>query len=44
MCFWWGNLNEEGHVENLGIDGRTILKWILNIYAGAGVECVKLVQ
>jgi hypothetical protein len=26
--FWWGNLRERGHLENLGIDGRIILKWI----------------
>ena len=25
---WWGNLRERDHFENLGIDGRIILKWI----------------
>jgi hypothetical protein len=25
----WGNLRERDRLENLGIDGRTILKWIL---------------
>jgi len=24
--FWWGNLRERGHFEDLGIDGRVILK------------------
>jgi hypothetical protein len=24
--FWWGNLREEGHLEDSGVDGRIILK------------------
>jgi len=27
--FWWGNLRERDHLENSGIDGRIILRWIL---------------
>jgi hypothetical protein len=26
--FWWGNLRERDHWEDLGIDGRIILRWI----------------
>jgi hypothetical protein len=26
--FCWGNLSERDHLEDPGIDGRTILKWI----------------
>ena len=26
--FWWGNLGERHHLEELGVDGRIILKWI----------------
>jgi hypothetical protein len=26
--FWWANLNKNDCLENLGKDGRTILKWI----------------
>jgi hypothetical protein len=26
--FWWGNLKERDHLENPGIDGRIILRWI----------------
>jgi hypothetical protein len=26
--FWWGNLKERGHLEDPGVDGRLILRWI----------------
>jgi len=26
--FWWGNLRERDNLEDLGIDGRIILRWI----------------
>ena len=26
--FWWRNLRERGHLEDPGIDGRIILRWI----------------
>ena len=31
MCtgFWWGNLRERDHLEDKGVDGRIILRWIL---------------
>jgi hypothetical protein len=28
IVFWWGELRESDHLEDLGIDGRIILKWI----------------
>jgi len=26
--FWLGNLRERDHLEDLGVDGRIILRWI----------------
>ena len=26
--FWWGNLRDGQHLEDLGVDVRIILKWI----------------
>jgi hypothetical protein len=30
--FWWGDLKERDHLENLGADERIILKWIVKEY------------
>jgi len=32
--FWWGNLKEKDHFEDLGIDGRIILQWIFKKWDG----------
>jgi len=26
--FWWGNLRERDHLQEPGVDGRIILRWI----------------
>ena len=26
--FWWGNLRERDHLDESGIDGRILLRWI----------------
>jgi len=26
--FWWGNLRERDHLEDSGMDGRLIFRWI----------------
>jgi hypothetical protein len=27
--FWWGNLRERKHLEDIGVDGKAILKCII---------------
>jgi len=27
--FWWRNMRDRDHLEDQGIDGRIILRWIL---------------
>jgi hypothetical protein len=32
--FRWGNVRERDHLEDLGVDGRIILKWVLKEWDG----------
>ena len=34
--FWWGNVREGDHLEDLDVDGRLILKWIFKQWGGMG--------
>jgi hypothetical protein len=34
--FWWGDLMERSHLEDLGLDERIILKWIFRARSGLG--------
>jgi len=33
--FWWGNMRERDHLEDRGVDGRIILRWISRKWDGA---------
>ena len=37
IAFWWGNLMERIHLENPGLSGTIILKWILKRLGGRGL-------
>jgi hypothetical protein len=41
--FWWGNLREARHLDDPNVDGRTILKWILQKWNG-GIDWIDLAQ
>jgi hypothetical protein len=40
--FSWGNLRERDHLENLGVDGITILKWIFKKWDEAWTRLIWL--
>jgi hypothetical protein len=41
--FWWVDVRERGHLEDLGIDGRIILNWTFKKWDG-GINWLDLAQ
>jgi len=42
--FWLGNFRERDHLEDLGVDGRIILSWIIQEVGCEGTEWIHLAQ
>jgi hypothetical protein len=41
--FWWGNTRESYHLEDTGVDGRIIIKWMFEKWNG-DMDCIAMAQ
>jgi hypothetical protein len=42
--FWWQNLREGDRLEDPGVDGKIILRWIFRKFDGGGMDWIDLAQ
>jgi hypothetical protein len=41
---WWGNLREKDHLEDQGLEGRILLRWIFGKWDVRGMDCIDVAQ
>jgi len=44
LSFWWGNLRERDHLEDLGVEGSIIIKMDLQEVGCGGMDWIELAQ
>jgi hypothetical protein len=44
MEFWWVNLKKRYNLQDLGVDGSTILKLVMNTILWEGVDWIHLAE
>ena len=42
--FWWENLRERDYLEDPGVGGRIILRWVFRMWDEGGMGWIDLVQ